>query len=612
MKKSFFDAFSRIKGLFSKADNIDNVNSKENASPSGEGNSRSSSGLFVRLKRAVKKVSYFLSRYRFAVSCSVIMLILAAVSVICISAGSNSISIANTAYNDETIPSASLRPAATNTPATLEALEETPQASQELDLYPESEYTANFTVLPTQNGQDLYSEGGIVVKRSLCFTTPEPDLVLHREHNDIILEVQSRLMDLWYMDKDEPTDYFGNITEGALKVFQRRNDLEVTGRLTRETYDLLMSVDARVYMTVLGDSGDDVIVVQSRLYELGYLESYYNTKGTFDESTEIAVKEFQAANNLSVDGKVGKNTKEALYSPDAKGKGFEIGDQDPAIKTYQERLKELGYLTTEPDGIFGKDTQIAVKRFQVQNDLIEDGFLGPVTRAKLMSSDAVGNALHFGMEGSDVRNIQQRLYELNYLRAKNVNGYFTSITEKAVKLFQKNCGIQQDGKVGRNTMNRLFSDDAPRASSPVDDGSGSGSGGGTGGGTGGGQSDVDKLIENFIRIANNKLGSRYVRGGKGPNVFDCSGFVYWCLNKAGVHQSYMTSYMWRSCTRYQRNNYFNKIKRGDVIVYDGHVAIALGNGMMIDASQSKGQVVIRSYQSSYWRSVFICSYRIFR
>ena len=473
MKKSFSDAFDRIKGLFSKTDN-----EKKN-SPSGEKNNKPSSGLSVRLKRAAKKVCSFISRYRFAASCAAVMLILAAVAVICISAGRNS--IANSVYNRPNNEAPTLRPVKTIAPRTDEPITEEPTLSPEATWF--FELSTDQAATPTPNGQGVQSEGGSFIKHPLFIVTPEPDVVLRREHNDIILEVQSRLMDLWYMDKDEPTDYFGTITEGALKAFQRRNELEVTGRLTQETYDLLMSVNARVYMTMLGDTGDDVIVVQQRLYELGYLETYYNTRGVFDESTETAVKEFQEANKLSVDGKVGRMTKEALYSPDAKGKGFEIGDQDPQIQVYQERLKELGYLTTEPDGIFGKDTQIAVKRFQAQNDLIEDGFLGPVTREKLMSSDAVGNALCYGMEGSDVLNIQQRLYELNYLRAKNVNGYFTAITEKAVKLFQKNCGIQQDGKVGRNTMNRLFSDDAPRASSPVSDG---GSGGGSGGGSDGG------------------------------------------------------------------------------------------------------------------------------
>lgn len=448
------------------------------------------------------------------------------------------------------------------------------------------------------------------------------DVAKAGEHNDVIPDVQERLMILWYMDQDEPTDYFGNITKNALRTFQRRNELEVTGRLDPATYELLMSNDAKAYLCMIGDSGQDVVAVKQRLYELGYIDT---KKGGFDEAMEAGVKEFQAANNLSVDGKVGRNTKEALYNPECVPKAFNIGDSGDNILLYQNRLQKLGYLTTEPDGIYGTDTQMAVRRFQEQNSLIADGYLGPITRDALMSDDAVGNALSYSMHGSDVKNVQQRLYELNYLRAKNINSYYTSLTEKAVKLFQKNNGLTVDGKVGRHTMNVLFSDDAVRASSPVTDG-GTG-GGGTGGGGGGSNptpkpSDPDpdpdpgegasERIDRFIRIARSKLGSRYVRGGKGPNVFDCSGFVYWCINKAGISQGYMTSYMWRSCTRYQRNNNINNVKRGDVIVYYGHVAICSGNWTMIDASQSNGRVVERSFNSNYWHRNFICSFRIFR
>lgn len=228
-----------------------------------------------------------------------------------------------------------------------------------------------------------------------------------------------------------------------MRVFQRRNELEVTGRLDPATYELLMSNDAKAYLCMIGDSGQDVVAVKQRLYELGYVDT---EDGGFDEAMEAGVKEFQAANNLSVDGKVGRNTKEALYNPECVPKAFNIGDSGDNILLYQNRLQKLGYLTTEPDGIYGTDTQMAVRRFQEQNSLIADGYLGPITRDTLMSDDAVGNALSYSMHGSDVKNVQQRLYELNYLRAKNINSYYTSLTEKAVKLFQKIMGLPLTAK----------------------------------------------------------------------------------------------------------------------------------------------------------------------
>ena len=123
----------------------------------------------------------------------------------------------------------------------------------------------------------------------------------------------------------------------------------------------------------------------------------------------------------------------------------------------------------------------------------------------------------------------------------------------------------------------------------------------------------DEAFAAIIKEAEKYLGFPYVWGGSSPATsFDCSGFVYWCINKAGISQGYMTSYMWRSCTRYQRNNNINNVKRGDVIVYYGHVAICSGKWTMIDASQSNGRIVERSFNSNYWHRNFICSFRIFR
>ena len=45
--------------------------------------------------------------------------------------------------------------------------------------------------------------------------------------------------------------------------------------------------------------------------------------------------------------------------------------------------------------------------------------------------------------------------------------------------------------------------------------------------------------------------------------------------------------------------------------YKGHVAIAIGNGLMIDASSTTGRVVCRSCNTSYWKRVFYCAYRIY-
>ena len=67
-----------------------------------------------------------------------------------------------------------------------------------------------------------------------------------------------------------------------------------------------------------GSRGQEVKDLQSRLNALGY----YNDEidGQFGALTKTAVIEFQKANGLNADGMVGAETKEVLYSVNAKPK----------------------------------------------------------------------------------------------------------------------------------------------------------------------------------------------------------------------------------------------------------------------------------------------------
>lgn len=476
------------------------------------------------------------------------------------------------------------------------------------------------TPAPTVNPDDTYL-GGQTFERG--------------DTDETIAVVQQRLMDLGYMDSDEPTEHFGRVTLEALKLFQQRNGLEDNGILDETTYALLFSNDAIEYVMQIGDTGDLVEEIQGRLYELGFLDADSRT-GTFGEKTQAAVIAFQTANGLKADGLIGSQTRETLYSDDVVGNVFKSGSVDPAITHYQERLAELGYLTESyTSGKMDKATVAAIKSFQDANGLVKDGVLGPTTMNALDSNDALKYALRLGMSGSKVKEVQRMLKKLGYLTSSQVTGYYDDATEDAVRLFQKRNGLSVDGTVGSKTLAKLESGDAkrapstpsptpkptatPKATAKTTDKSGKttakpGKATATPKPT---NTSSDK-IEKFISIAQSKLGCPYVSGAKGPDKFDCSGFVYWCLNKAGVKQSYMTSRSWRNCSRYQRITTWGDFKRGDVMVFSGssmatgHVGIYLGNGKMIDASSSAGEVRITStiLSGSYWKQHFLMAYRI--
>lgn len=72
-----------------------------------------------------------------------------------------------------------------------------------------------------------------------------------------------------------------------------------------------------------------------------------------------------------------------------------------------------------------------------------------------------------GLEGDDVRLMQQRLYDLGYLDG-DVDGKFGLQTQKAVRAFQRAHKLEKiDGKVGPQTLAALFGDDVIALPTPT-------------------------------------------------------------------------------------------------------------------------------------------------
>ena len=420
----------------------------------------------------------------------------------------------------------------------------------------------------------------------------------------VVADIQSRLGELYYLDADQPSAVYEETTKAAVEHFQKQHGLPVTGEADQQTYDLMLSDEAQEYTICLEAEGADVDELQQRLYELGYMDT---VTGYFGEETKAAVLKFQKLNELTEDGAADQDTREMLYAPDAVPNMYSYGEQCPEIESCQQRLKELGYLTTTPDGKFGEDTKAAVRRFQESNGLIMDGNIGPSTKEALMSADAQGNALAIGAEGDDVTSVQKRLKELGYM--SRVTGYYGELTDSAVRKFQSANGLSADGKVGSQTMNTLTSASAKKYKAQTVS---RGTSGSTSSASSGQPASVTGAnVESLISVAESKLGCRYSRTSKGPDAFDCSGFVYWCLNQVGVNQGYLTSGAWASCTRYTRIGSMGDMQRGDIVVFNGHVAIYAGSGTIIDASSSNGGVVKRGCTSPWFTRNFICAYRVF-
>lgn len=105
-------------------------------------------------------------------------------------------------------------------------------------------------------------------------------------------------------------------------------------------------------------------------------------------------------------------------------------------------------------------------------------------------------------------------------------------------------------------------------------------------------SQVGKLI----KVAKSKRGCRYSAGSRGPNRFDCTGFVYYCMRKSGIkiRKGRLAPY---KSSKYNVGRSIKKAKKGDILLYYrggriGHAAIYIGGGKVIHAT-SRGVRITR-------------------
>lgn len=125
-----------------------------------------------------------------------------------------------------------------------------------------------------------------------------------------------------------------------------------------------------------GSTGENVRSVQ---YLLNAHGSGLAVDGEFGPNTSAAVRAFQAEHGLALDGIVGNQTWPVLI---IEVSAASTGD---AVRAVQSQIhSRSSWLTI--DGIFGPETESAVRFFQEDTGLVVDGIAGPYTWNTLMSA----------------------------------------------------------------------------------------------------------------------------------------------------------------------------------------------------------------------------------
>ncbi len=160
--------------------------------------------------------------------------------------------------------------------------------------------------------------------------------------------------------------------------------------------------------------------VRSTLTALGLLPSTNGSEeqgALFDETVEHAVRTFQQRRGLITDGVVGPATyralRDATYQLGARPLAYLVSSpvSGDDVLTLQDRLLELGYDAGRPNGVFGAQTEAALRNFQRDYGLNVDGICGPETLRALrqLSPRARGGSPVLLREQERVRKAGPRL-----------------------------------------------------------------------------------------------------------------------------------------------------------------------------------------------------------
>ncbi|MFA4886425.1 MAG: peptidoglycan-binding protein [Desulfotomaculaceae bacterium] len=247
----------------------------------------------------------------------------------------------------------------------------------------------------------------------------EGDALKEGMSGNSVLKLQARLCDLGYY-QGALDGSFGAGTSNAVASFQSANGLDVdgiAGSATLATLNLNGNAGTPSGGDQLplktGSSGDMVLKLQAKLYDLGYYQGALD--GSFGTGTSNAVVSFQSANQLTSDGIAGMDTLRALRllspdvsrSSDSTGSPASPNSEQPPYKQgmsgnnvlkIQSRLRDLGYYQGPLDGSYGPGTRSAVAVFQSDNYLEVDGITGSATLAAMQSPKPRGTISNRGQD----------------------------------------------------------------------------------------------------------------------------------------------------------------------------------------------------------------------
>lgn len=367
--------------------------------------------------------------------------------------------------------------------------------------------------------------------------------------DELITDIETKLMDLGYLPSDEPSDYFGEPLKTAVMLFQRANHLVQTGEIDYAFVSLLCSPYASEYIIGLGDSGVDVKLIQDRLLQLGY--EIDKSNGYYGYTTERAVESFQSNNSLETTGNMDSGTYERVFSP------YAITAEGIPANPITEQ-PEMTPIPTQVD--------------------VETATPAPTLYAtELPTPTPVLTQIHVPTPALTPRPTP-----------------VPTATPKPTPMPTPTSRPTPTPKPTPAPTPRPTPTPTPNPSG-----------------------EYPATVQGFLNALNSQLGKPYILGTSGPDTFDCSGLVYYCLRLTGVNIGRLNAAGYSMYDSWEKVDNKSELIPGDLVFFFNdaqtrisHVGVYIGGNRYIHASASAGCVVISS-TGNWFNSHFAWGRRVF-
>ena len=288
------------------------------------------------------------------------------------------------------------------------------------------------------------------------YTQPQPSTYIQPQPSAAVRDAQQRLSALGFY-AGAIDGFWGPDTQAAVERFQRSRGLQVSGDLNPVTTSALQA--APLPSAAVRDT-------QQRLSALGL----YNgpVDGVSGPDTKAAVERFQRSRGLAVTGDLNAVTASALRSAPPPARAASRASTPPtaaqatdptAVRTVQNRLRQLGFFADPADGVWGPSTQVALESFQRARGLDVSGQLTSSTLAAMgfepgsFPPRSTASAVE-PLDPAVVRSIQRELRRVGFYHGA-ADGVWGPRSQEALTRFQQSRGLQATGEFNPATLSAL-------------------------------------------------------------------------------------------------------------------------------------------------------------